>query len=238
MRHRERKLTVIEKKQPIIRRPRKKKFGNLLPTQKLIMRVPPTSSSSKKVPPVVAWEDAVLHCLQKLKKKTKKHRDVSKIARKILSNLLHEVYSMERTPLKSQNSACNFRNEFQHSDKSKALNIVKNAVEYGESQGIISKHGQIFWFMNNSEMSPAEDVTHPICQNCRACQMIWKMKNRDVNKKGKINKPRNQYNTSIDRSLTTLYKKRRQNNEFNCKTKFPTQVKKNTSINYRKLYSK
>lgn len=227
MRRRGKKRVRIQRTPSNKRDAKNNKSYNIPLTRKSILKPSPSPTTpvvATRAPTSILWENIVLHYLNKLKNSLR-----CKPASVANSDNSFKTLSLERDsivqPSQSTTSICSNQSDASSTFREKALNIVKNAVEYGYSKGIVSKNGKYFWFTSDPEAVPIND-SFKACRDCYVCQSIL----TNMRQKG---------NTSAntgDQSIRNNIAKRRHKNYYICKTKHPkvfTQVMKRKYFRHR-----
>lgn len=132
----------------------------------------------------MVWENIVLHYLNKLKNAWKSSKPEQNKQNDPLpdgaapndagnwhGSTLGKCPPNSIRESKSFTSVGSMGSDCHHVAKQKALNIVKNAIEYGQSKGIISKNGKFFWLKsemreNSSDIDP--DYKHCTLSECKS----------------------------------------------------------------------
>lgn len=163
------------------------------------LKVPPPVAPRAKTTSNIVWENIVLHYLNKLKNAWKSkpnqtselkddlpnlpgssNMDLGKIPcgrrKSTVSALKCPPNSLDQS--KSQNSLISLGSDSYNMAKRKAINIVRHAIEYGQSKGIISKNGKFFWLKD--EVIP---LTGPDEIPCNACPLTPSNSNKKLPEK-------------------------------------------------------
>lgn len=180
------------------------------------------------------WESIVLHYLNKLKSSWKSKPKPAK-------DIFDESSCGRNTGRSSaSNSLFAFGTNSYNMAKKKALNIVKNAVEYGQAKGIISKNGKFFWFENPNAKLPQKlaPVLTNFCDDCKECRKLMKLQKQDSNLTKRLSPALSStvYSTKSTAQSRRVY--------CNSKDKHPKPMKKQTKkriekhVRYQCKYNK
>lgn len=161
-----------------------------------------TPAPTAKTASSVVWENIVLHYLGKLKNAWKSLPDTPKSVASKTSNCVSNTTANDNVnrscnkkshtselkcppnslqQSKSQNSIFSFGSDTYNLAKRKAISIVRNAIEYGQSKGIISRNGKFFWLkddMSNQAESHISGLPDSQCRTNRSKKKVNNIKTK------------------------------------------------------------
>ncbi|GJQ77042.1 hypothetical protein Trydic_g23615 [Trypoxylus dichotomus] len=183
----------------------------------------PTNIPSTRTPSNILWENIVLHYLNKLKNKLSCTKSVSIVEDKKKKST---DKTSEYEPSESQCSSG--ATDIRQMSKKKALSIVKNAVEYGQSKGIVAKDGKYFWFRHDSDESDVKR-SYGMCSNCRVCRRIMSMNQLMTDKSGNTSEDV----SNVDNASMISEMRPKDYKDYSiCKTKHPKSFDMNLRGNH------